>query len=256
MFGQVGLVKIVSSVSKPLGIENVAVLLQTHVERSKVLLGSRQPARFREGKHTRQQLVFNLYAVVAGFSPHVALYAKAEVFLAAKACHRVNTIYSFNAVDPVVAPTALILFVNIYFAQGYLHHVEVKRLVGHYNALKALVGSLLALVDVVPSHDNRLHGVVRLPVSQEFVPADDVLVILLFKVETEFFNQPRLQFVHTGQALVLYTLQAVGIVAPLVGGAFVATKVNILVGEYFGHVAEHTLQKVDRLVLANVQHVL
>ena len=92
--------------------------------------------------------------------------------------------------------------------------------------------------------------------GQELIPANNVLVVVFLEVDAELLNEPRLQLVDTTEALLLYAFEAVGVVTPLVGGALVATKVDILEGEHLGHMAQHALKEIDDLVLAHVEHIL
>ena len=77
-----------------------------------------------------------------------------------------------------------------------------------------------------------------------------------FEEDTQFLHEPRLQFLHTGKALFAHAAQTVLIGSPLFCGALVATEVDIGEGEYLGYMAKHTLEEVDYLVLAHVEHVV
>ena len=48
---------------------------------------------------------------------------------------------------------------------------------------------------------------------------------------------------------------AVGIVLPDGGGAFVAAQVNLVEGEYLGHVTQYALEEVNHLVVADIQYI-
>ena len=64
------------------------------------------------------------------------------------------------------------------------YEIDVKVLIRHHNALETLVGSIAALVDAVPSHDNGLHGVVAAPVVEQFVPHHQILTMFLLDIHT------------------------------------------------------------------------
>lgn len=236
--------------------EHLVVTLQAVIEACPILFGGGEPACFAECQHTGQELVFKLQRIGAGFGPQVTLHTYAIVFASLKRCHGVQHIGFFNGIDVRSTPTSLITFVDVSLVVGHLHKVEVKRLVRHYNALETFIGGLRAVADAIPCHNDGLHLVVGRPVCQQFVPHHEVFIVFIFQEKAQFFNEPRLQFVHTLQTFVFHALQAVGIVCPLVGGTFVATNVDIRIGEHFGNVSEYALQESHRRVFTNVQHIL
>ena len=89
----------------------------------------------------------------------------------------------------------------------------------------------------------------------QFVPSHNVFVVLLLEINSEFVHQPRLQFVHAIEIIVLDALLAKGIFLPAVGGTFVTTKVDVASGEHFRHIVEHRFEEVNHLVVADVQHI-
>ena len=247
---------VVASVGQSHAVQNLVVTLQTGVETAPLLFCLRQPARFAQRQHARQQLIFQLDGIVAGLRPKVALHAEAEVFATSEGSNGVEIVGTLHRVHPVLAPTALVGFVNEALLGGSLIEVKIEALIGHDDALQTVVRRRCALVDVVPRHDDRLHRVRGVPVAQQFVPDDEVFAVFLLQPCAELLDEPGLQFVHSAEPFFLHAAQTVSIRCPLVRGAFVAADVNVLIGEHLGNVTEHTAQEVKHFVLADVQHVL
>ncbi len=175
------------------------------------------------------------------------------MFLAAHGADRIEVV---DLGQVVHAPAADVGLVDDFLSLGHLHEVEVEILIGHANAVEAVVGRVVALVGGVPGHDERLHGELVAPVGQEFVPHHYVLAVFRLEPCAELFNEPGLQFVHAGETFFLNAAGTVGVCGPLTRGALVAADVQIPVGEHLGYVAEHALEEVDDLVVAHVEHVL
>ena len=76
--------------------------------------------------------------------------------------------------------------------------------------------------------------------------------MLFLEVNTEFFYQPRLQLVNASKAELIDTCQALCVSCPLLCGTFVATDVDIVVGEDVCNIIQYTLEEVNHLVVANV----
>ena len=168
-------------------VEDLVVCLQAQVERCPVLLVRGQPSYLRHGQHAGQEAVFQLVNVVTSLCPHITLYTKGEIFLAAQGAQGIEAIYLVHGVH---APATVIWFVHEEVALLSLHEVDIQVLVGHDDGLQATVGSLGAEAHAVPCHDDGFGLVVVVPVVQEFVPHDDVLAILFLKEDTQFLHKP------------------------------------------------------------------
>ena len=254
--GEFGGLEVVLGVGVAQTFEDFIVRLDALEEGHPILLGIGQPPDFGDGEHTRQELVLQFDAVVEGLGPEVALHAEAVVFAAREAAEGVEVVNGGEIDHAVFAPAAEVRFVDNRTCLVNLHHVEIERLVRHNDALHTEVGGLTALVDAVPSHDDGLGLIGRFPVAQEFIPNDDILAKLLLEVDAQLLDEPGLQLVDARQPFFLDAAQAVGIVGPLLRGTFVATDVDVGMGEDAGHVAEDAFEEVDDLVLADIEHVV
>ena len=232
--------------------ENLVVALQASVERTPVLLCCWQPANLGESEHAGEQLVFYLVYVVCSLGPHVALHAKCILLAALQVAQRVQVIYLFNG---IYSPTAVVELVEKEVALFGLHKVEVEVLVRHDNRFHAPVGCLSTVSNAVPCHNHWLYIVTVVPVRQQFVPHNNVLAVLFFNVCSKFLYQPRLQLVYAVEPEFFYSRKALGVGAPLLCGALVATKVYVLVGEYLGEIVHDAFEEVNHTVVTDIQNV-
>ena len=156
----------------------------------------------------------------------------------------------------IVTPSAVVGLVDDGLVGAYLHKVEIQRLVGHNDALEALIGCRCAEADIVPRHDDGLHGVLAAPVAEKFVPHHEVLAVLLLHIDAQLLNEPGLQFLYATEAFLSHAAQAVLVGGPLTGGTFVAANVYVGIGEYLSQIVEHVFQEGDDLVVAHVENVV
>ena len=230
------------------------MLLQTLVEVHEVLLVGRQPSNLGQGEHTRIELIFGLGKGRATFRPEVGLHTEAVVLLrGAERAHGIVGIDAIHAVDGSIAVPTEVGLVGTHARGGYLKEVKVERHVGNGNAAETLGRGFARCAG--PRHDNQGRLVGRLPMVLQFVPSNDLLAVVVLEPCAERFDQPRLEFVDTAQSFLLNASGTIGIVLPDGGGAFVATEVNLVEGEYLGHVTQYALEEVNHLVVADIQHI-
>ena len=261
--------EVVFGVGEFQGIEDRRVVLQTEQERGPIFLGCGQPGDFGKGLQARQELIFEFGIVVGGLGPHVALHTQGVLRARTEVGQRIVVVDGGHTVHRTIAPSAAIHFVHVSFARRDLHPVEIEAVVGAHHALETVVGGHLfggfvptAAVGQVPSHDEGLDfrggflPEVGFVLGDELIPHHDFLVVLLLQVFGQGFHQPGLEFFHARELLIFDALAAQGVVLPAIGGTFVTAEVDVLAGEYFGHVAEHGLEEIDHFVVAHVEHVV